>query len=156
MYSKRWMWVIAVGWLVIGGCGKKEEAKVPTTGPAMGPTASVSPAAAVEEPRITSTPELKESRGLPASALQAVDDKDDPKFALLFPGSEKIGGWIKTVAVTGGEFQKKLSDFLPQLDTVLASFAGESIATVTYERMAGGKVETVKVFLIRAATSDDA
>jgi hypothetical protein len=149
MCSKRWMWVIVVGWLVIGGCEKKEEAKVPTTGP-------VSPAAAVEEPRVTSTPEIKETRGLPESALRAVDDKDDPKYALLFPGSEKIGGWIKTVPVTGGAFQKKLSDFLPQLDTVLAPFAGESISTVTYERMVAGKVETVKVYLIRAATGDDA
>ncbi len=152
MWSKRWILVVVIGSMVIGGCEKKEEGKAPII-PSSG---TVTPTGKAEESVVTSTPQIKETKGLEESVLRAVDDKDDPKFALLFPGSEKTDRWVKTSPVAGGEFQKKLSDYLPDLDTILAPFAGESIATATYERMTDGKKETVKIFLIHAATSDDA
>jgi len=136
--------IVAVCCLVaMNGCRKSEEPKVPTT-TQPGSTRTV-------EAPVTTEPPLSGSGG----SLSPADDKDDPQFGLLFPASRKAGDWVKTEPVRGDPF-KALAEFLPNLAEYLAPFAGEVIATATYQRTAQGKIETAKVHIIRAKNADDA
>ncbi|MFA5863827.1 MAG: hypothetical protein WC975_03980 [Phycisphaerae bacterium] len=141
MLTKEWILAVAVCALIVSGCGKSDEQK----------KTPVVPSAAAP---VTAEPENTTSESV--SPLKPMDEKDDPRFALLFPDSDKVGGWIKTSAVAGGDIQKNLSEYLPRLAGVLSPFPAETIATVKYERIYQDKIESVTIYLIHAATGDDA
>ncbi len=128
--------VVAYGLLIVG-CGKEENKPKQASKIARKP-------AKLSKPTPPSSKKL-----IPA------DDKDDPRFALLFPESDKVAGWIKTSPVTGGG-REKVSSVLPQLADILKPFAIENISAARYERIYRGKVEQVNCCLIRAKNSDDA
>jgi len=151
MLTARGILLLAITALVIGGC-KKEEQKspvIPTTqkGVTPVPTEKPSEPAPTEEPQVQS-PE-------PQTQFTPADDKDEPQFALLFPTSDKAFGWTKTDPVKGGVI-KRLPEYLPDLADVLSPYSAETIATVKYERAYNGGVESVRIYLIRAATTEDA
>ena len=116
--------VASLALVVVFGCGKDEGEPAPLT--------KETPTSA----KITKTP-IKMKQPLRA------DEKDDPKFALLFPASGKVAGWIKTVAARGGD-GVDLAEFLPDLAGVLAPYRPESVASATYERVSGRRRETVE------------
>ncbi len=125
--------------LLISGCGKEEKNK--------GSTATG---------KVTRKPVSSADKQLQVlPKLVAADDKDDLRFALLFPESNKIAGWIKTVPVSGGGAEK-LDALLPQLAEILKPYTIENISTTQYERIYKGGIEKVRCWLIRAGSSDDA
>jgi len=137
--------------IVIGGCGKKEEQSAPVT-PTTSKSVTATPTETPAAPTVASEPE----KGTETSIqLKPADDNDDPQFALLFPTSDNVGGWVKTEAVKGGTI-KHLQEYLPDLTEVLSPYLAETVCSVKYERVHQGAAESVRVVLIRAATSDDA
>ncbi len=121
--------------VVIPGCGKEEEKKKSKQGKI------VSQAGKIEEKQ-----KIK---------LIPMDDKDDVRFALFFPESNKVANWVKTIPVVGGE-GKDAKKFIPTLVDILNPFGIESIATCQYKRIYNGKTEEANVCLIRARSSQDA
>ncbi len=117
---------------IISGCGREE------------PKKKKIPASTVPAKKAVTAPKLTPS-----------DSKDDPNFALLFPESNKVGGWIKTTPVAGGG-KDKLADILPDLAEIFKPFGIENVSSAGYQRMYRLKVESAKVVIIRAKTSDDA
>lgn len=149
MSTRTWWLAVVIGVWIVGGCERKEENR---SVPSAVPTAASTPAA-VEGPADA----VSEAAPTPAeeSPFQPADAKDDPAFSSLFPGSDRIGGWIKTAPVIGGD-ARRLPAMLPNYAQVLMPFPVQSVAMAKYERMHGGKAQSVTVYLVRAATADDA
>ncbi len=123
--------------LLVSGCGKEEKGKT-------------------KETKIARTAlKSKTKSQKQKSTLVAADDKDDLRFALLYPESKKVAEWIKTVPVTGGGADK-LKSLIPELADILAPYAIENISMTQYERIYKGDTEKVRCWLIRAENSDDA
>jgi hypothetical protein len=148
--------------VAIVGCKKEEEknkpapmAPVQRTVPTVSePTETQSPIA----PAQSKTPAFKpEMRVVPREipALVPADSQDDARYASLFPASDKVDGWVKTFAVRGGD-RSLIGDYLPKLEPIFSPYAVSSIATVQYQRIYEGTIETVKVVLVHAASRDDA
>jgi len=99
--------------------------------------------------------EAKPAETVSQPKLVPADDKDQPRFALLFPTSGKAGDWIKIEPVVGGTAEL-LEDLIGHNAQWLTGFHIESCAGATYRRIVDGELQTVKVVLITAATNDDA
>ncbi|NLE30546.1 MAG: hypothetical protein GX629_12850 [Phycisphaerae bacterium] len=147
MSPRFWISIIVMFAVIIVGCKKEEEAP-----PApLAPVEQTPPGVSEQQP---SKPQMRVIRE-PLPQLVRADSQDDPRYSSLFPASDKVDGWIKTYAVRGGD-RSLIGDYLPKLEPIFSPYSVDSIATVQYQRIFDGAVETVKIVLIRADSREDA
>lgn len=133
--------LLIFGVLYITGCGKEESGKEKAD-----KAGKISPSSLEGDKEKSLADGLK---------LLPQDDKDDPRFAIFFPESSEVAGWVKTVPVIGAD-GTQINKFLPTLADVLRPFGIESVASCQYRRIYNGTLEQADVCLIRAKSWQDA
>ena len=135
MSRLHYVFVVALGAVVLAGCGKEEKKATDEKKPVQ-----------VE----------RETFGKPVPPpLQSADEQDNPEYKRLFPASEKASGWTKTEPVRGGP-AGQLNEYLPKLVAALSPYKPKTVATATYKRFYDERLATAHAYLVQASNTDDA